>query len=327
MKTAVRRESWPIRGGFRIAHGARDAAEVVVLELRSGPLVGRGECVPYARYGESTESVIADIEAILAEPSPTDLRARLLPVRPGAARNAIDCALWDLEAARNGEPVWRLAGRPSAPGPIRTMRTVSVDDPRQMGDAAEALEGARVIKVKVDGDGDLERIAAVHERAPDAELIVDPNESWSADQLRRWLPSLPALGVTVLEQPLPADDDAALVELRRPLSICADESFHDRSSFSAIEGRYDMVNIKLDKAGGLTEALECLAVARRAGVGVMIGCMVATSLAIEPALLLASDADFVDLDGPLLLERDREGALHDREAGLLHSSPSVWGGG
>ncbi len=300
---------------------------MVVVELADGPYRGRGECVPYARYDESIDSVVAEIEAALGATGPEELRARIASMPPGAARNAIDCALWDLEAARAGAPVWRLAGFDAEPEPVRTMRTVSVADPEAMQSAAAALRGAHSIKVKVDGRDDLKRIAAVHERLPDAALIVDANESWSVDQLAGWLPSLPELGVTVLEQPLPADEDDALAEVEHPIPVCADESFHDRRSFEKIEGRYDMVNVKLDKAGGLTEALACLDTARRSGFSVMVGCMVATSLGIAPALLLAADADFVDLDGPLLLERDRQGSLHERDSGLLRPSPSVWGGG
>lgn len=205
------------------------------------------------------------------------------------------------------------------------MRTVSVGSVRAMRDAAKALAGASVIKVKVDGGEDLDRIAAVHEAAPEAELVVDANESWSANQLLVWLPKLPALGVTLLEQPLPSDADDALEGMERPVPVCADESFHDRRSFRGVEGRYDVVNVKLDKTGGLTEALACLAQAERRGFEVMLGCMVCTSLGIAPALLLAGAARYIDLDGPLLLERDREGALHDRAAGLLRPSPAIWG--
>jgi L-alanine-DL-glutamate epimerase-like enolase superfamily enzyme len=244
----------------------------------------------------------------------------------GAARNALDCALWDLEAKRERKPAWQLAGLVRPPEAVRTMRTVSVGSAPEMKAAAAEIADARMIKVKVDGGPDLDRIAAVHEAAPEAELIVDANEAWSMDQLAAWLPILPALGVVVLEQPLRADDDASLERLEHSVPICADESFHDRRSFSGLERRYDIVNIKLDKTGGLTEALRCTAEAQRLGLRVMVGCMVSTSLSIEPALLLAADAEYVDLDGPLLLEADREGALHDREAGWLRPSASIWGG-
>jgi len=325
MRAVVRAESWPIRGGFRIARGARATAEVVVVELHEDQRVGRGECVPYARYGESVDSVCAEIEAGCRSLKTANPREQVLAMRAGAARNAIDCALWDLEAKRTNMPAWALAGHGGPPDTIHTMRTVSVDSAEKMKAAAEQLARARVIKVKVDGGADLDRIAAVHEAAPGVELVIDANEAWSAEQLAAWLPALPSLGVAVVEQPLPADDDLALEGLERSVPICADESFHDRRSFADIERRYDMVNIKLDKTGGLTEALRCAREARRLGLQVMVGCMVSTSLAIEPALLLATDADYVDLDGPLLLKTDRDGALHDRKAGLLRPSQSIWG--
>lgn len=287
--------------------------------------MGRGECVPYARYGESIESVSAEIEAACQNLRGTDAHEPLASMHPGAARNAIDCALWELKAKRVGTEVWRLAGLDSPPRAVHSMRTVSVDGAENMKTAAAELAGAAVIKVKVDGGADMERIAAVHQAAPDAGLVIDANEAWSEKQLEAWLPLLPKLGAVVLEQPLAARKDSALDGLEHAVPICADESFHDRSSFSQVLGRYDMVNIKLDKAGGLSEALHCTQEAKRLGLQIMLGCMVSTSLAIEPALLLASKAQYIDLDGPLLLERDREGALHDRDAGLLRPSSSIWG--
>ena len=325
MKAVVRAESWPIRGGFRIARGARASADVVVLELHDGGSIGRGECVPYARYGESIDSVSAEIEAACPKLRGTDLHDQLASMRPGAARNAIDCALWELKAKRAGTEVWRLAGLDSPPRAVHSMRTVSVDSPENMKTAAAELAQVPVIKVKVDGGADMERIEAVHQAAPDAALVVDANEAWSEQQLDAWLPQLPKHGVVVLEQPLAAREDAALDGVERAVPICADESFHDRSSFGQVLGRYDMVNIKLDKTGGLSEALHCTREAKRLGLQIMLGCMVSTSLSIEPALLLASEAKYIDLDGPLLLERDRDGALHDRDAGLLRPSGSIWG--
>jgi len=325
MKASVRVESWPIRGGFRIARGARSKAEVVVLELHDGQHSGRAECVPYARYGESIESVRAEIEAGCRGLHGSEARAEAHAMPAGAARNAIDCALWELEAKRAGKPVWQCAGLGRAPEPVYTMRTVSVGSVDEMRTAALGFDGSQVIKVKVDGGQDLERIEAVHQAVPTARLVVDANEAWSIEQLAAWLPRLPELGVSVLEQPLHAGRDSALEGLPREVLLCADESFHDRQSFSSIAGRYDMVNIKLDKAGGLSEAIYCMRLAQSSGFQVMLGCMVSTSLAIAPALLLASDAEYVDLDGPLLLETDREGALHDRASGLLRPSPSIWG--
>jgi L-alanine-DL-glutamate epimerase-like enolase superfamily enzyme len=325
MKALVRAESWPIRGGFRIARGARSSADVVVLELHDGGSIGRGECVPYARYGESIDTVSVEIEASCRNLVGPEAHEQLASMRPGAARNAIDCALWDLNAKRTGTEVWRLAGLASPPRAVHSMRTVSVDCAENMKTAAAGLSRAAVIKVKVDGGSDLERIAAVHEVAPDAKLVIDANEGWSEQQLKAWLPRLRKLGVVLLEQPLAAGEDAVLEGLEHDVPICADESFHDRSSFSEVLGRYDLVNIKLDKTGGLSEALHCAREAKRLGLQVMVGCMVSTSLAIEPALLLASSAEYIDLDGPLLLERDREGARHDRDAGLLRPSGSIWG--
>ena len=326
MRAVVRAESWPIRGGFRIARGSRATAEVVVVELHDRDLAGRGECVPYARYGESVDSVSTLIETSCKGRDAAELRAEIGKIQAGAARNAIDCSLWDLEAKRVGKPVWSLVGMPSAPPPVSTMRTVSVGSAGDMKKAAACFRGASLIKVKVDGGEDLERIAAVHEAAPKAKLVVDANEAWSVEQTESWLRELPRLGVAVLEQPLAADDDDALEEIEHIVPICADESFHDRGSFSKVAKRYDMINIKLDKTGGLSEALACKAEAERLGMPIMVGCMVSTSLAIEPALLLAADAAYVDLDGPLLLEADRDGVLHDAEAGLLRPSPSIWGG-
>lgn len=325
MRALFRAESWPIRGAFRIARGARAAADVVVVELHDGGRVGRGECVPYARYGESVDSVRSEIEAVCRGLDRSGARERVRAMPAGAARNAMDCALWDLEAKQAGKPAWELAGFGSPPSEVRTMRTVSVDTAENMRAAAEQLADAPVIKVKVDGGEDLDRIAVVHDAAPGAKLVIDANEAWSADQLATWLPQLPELGVAVVEQPLPAGEDSALANLEHAVPICADESFHDRGSFARIEGHYDMVNIKLDKAGGLSEALHCLGEARRRGVRVMVGCMVSTSLAIEPALLLAASAEYVDLDGSLLLDADREGALHDRRTGVLRPSSSIWG--
>ncbi len=326
MKAVVRAETWPIRGGFRIARGSRTDARVLVVELQHEREVGRGECVPYARYGESTGSVTEAIER--AARGWTDVataRAVLSRMARGAARNALDCALWDLEAKLAGKPAWSLLGWDEPPEPVTTMRTVSLGTPTAMHEAAKAFAHAKVIKVKVGGGADLERIEAVHAAAPQAELVVDPNESWSPDQTRAWLPELPRFGVGVLEQPLPEGADSALEAIEHSVPICADESFHDRSSFGEVQGRYEMVNVKLDKAGGISEALACVRRARQLGIDLMVGCMVSTSLAIEPALLLTVFARYVDLDGPMLLESDRTGAQHERDSGLLRPSPSVWG--
>lgn len=326
MRASVRAESWPIRGGFRIARGDKTSADVVVVELAADHRCGRGESVPYARYGESVDSVLEGLERAFEALEAGGIVAALELADRGAARNALDCAWWDLRAKESETPVWSLAGLRHPPGPVATMRTVSVDTPEAMHEVAATLSRAAVIKVKVDGGADLERIEAVHAAAPDAELVVDANESWSQEQTRAWLPELARLGVSVLEQPLPAQDDDALGAIPHLVPICADESFHTRDSLEPLRSRYDMINVKLDKTGGLTEALACMQVARGHGFRTMVGCMVSTSLAVEPALLLAEAADYVDLDGPLLLETDREGARHDRERGLLRMSPEVWGG-
>jgi L-alanine-DL-glutamate epimerase-like enolase superfamily enzyme len=325
VKAVVRTESWPIRGGFRIARGARATADIVVVELYDGDRVGRGECVPYARYGESVSSVRRAIATCADRLDAPDLRAAIAELPPGAARNALDCALWDLEAKREGDPVWMLAGLDAAPREVVTMRTISVAAVEEMRAAATALRSAHSIKIKVDGGNDLERISAVHQAAPEARLVVDANESWSVEQTRDWLPRLGALGVCLVEQPLRADDDEALAQWEHELPICADEAFHDRASFARAARLYDAINIKLDKAGGLTEALACAREAHRRGLPFMVGCMVSTSLAVEPALLLAPTASFIDLDGPLLLERDREGARHDAARGVLRPSSAIWG--
>lgn len=297
-----------------------------MLELHDGDVVGRAECVPYARYGESVAGVRQAIEEAAAGLSKGAGPSELASLRPGAARNALDCALWELRAKRAATPVWQLLDLARPPAAVSTMRTVSVGDPDEMRAAAAGLSGASLIKVKADGGPDLARIEAVHRAAPRAGLVIDANEAWSPDQLSAWLPRLPELGVVMLEQPLPAGDDSALEGIERAVPICADESFHDRGSFEDLGRRYDVVNLKLDKAGGLSEAIACVKEARRRGLGLMLGCMVSSSLAIEPALLLAEGVEYIDLDGPLLLEIDREGAAHDRDAGVLVPSSLIWGG-
>lgn len=321
----VSRESWPLAGTFAIARGSKTSAEVIVAELRDGDCVGRGECVPYARYGETVEAVAAVVEALapaLADGMDRTALQQALPA--GAARNALDCALWDLEAKRSGEPVWRLAGLPE-PGAVTTAYTLSLDTPDAMGKAARVESHRPLLKVKLAGEGDLERISAIRENAPDARLIVDANEGWRPDQVESFAAALRDLGVELIEQPLPADGDAILSQFAHPVPFCADESCHDRSGLAALVGLYDCINIKLDKAGGLTEALALKREAESAGLRIMVGCMVATSLSMAPALLMAQDAGFVDLDGPMLLARDREESMR-YEGSLLYPSPvALWG--
>ncbi len=327
MRLRVAAERYEIAGGFRIARGARTHAEVVVATLEDGAHRGRGECLPYPRYGESVAGVIAQIERLAdALAQGMDCAALQDALPAGAARNALDCALWDLEARRAGVRVWDLAGLP-APQPVPTAFTLSIDSPEAMRAKAEANARRPLLKVKLGGDGagDLARLAAVRAGAPDAALIVDANEGWSVEDYARLAPQMAALGVRMVEQPQPAGDDAALATIARPLPVCADEACHDRASLPGLLGKYDMINIKLDKTGGLTEALALRDAARAQGLSVMVGCMLATSLAMAPALIVAQGADVVDLDGPLLLTQDRaEGLVYD-EAGAHPPSPELWG--
>jgi L-alanine-DL-glutamate epimerase-like enolase superfamily enzyme len=321
----VQAERWPVRGSFTISRGSVDHVEVVTVALAEGDAVGHGECRPYPRYGESADSAIAAIESVrpIVEGG-ANCRELAAALPAGAARNALDCALWDLEAKRRREPVWRLAGLPE-PRPVLTAYTLSLDTPERMAGAAGAAAGRPLLKLKLGGEGDLDRVAAVRAAAPDAALIADANEAWTPDQLRRWLPELAALGVELIEQPLPAGQDTALAGIARPVPICADESCHDSASLDALVGRYDYVNLKLDKTGGLTEARRAAAKAQELGFGLMVGCMVATSLAMAPAALLAQLARYADLDGPLLLAKDREPGLR-YEGSLLHPPEvALWG--
>ena len=322
LSLTAREEAWPIRGSFRISRGAKTEARVVVAEISDGAHRGRGECVPYARYGESVESVLAQIASV--QGALTDRAALQAQLLAGAARNAVDCALWDLEAKRSGRRVWELAGL-AEPEPRITAYTLSLDEPALMAEAARAAADRPLLKLKLGGEGDPERVAAVRQAAPRARLIVDANEAWRPDQLEPFGRALAALGVELIEQPLPASDDAALAAVARPVPICADESCHDRAGLAGLVGRYDCVNLKLDKTGGLTEALALAREAERLGLGLMVGCMVGTSLAMAPATLLAGAAAFVDLDGPLLLARDREAGL-SYDGGLVRPPDrALWG--
>jgi L-alanine-DL-glutamate epimerase-like enolase superfamily enzyme len=325
LSLSVRTERWPIAGRFAIARGAKTEAEVVVAELSDGRVTGRGECVPYGRYGETTAGVQAAIEA-MRRPLAAGLdRVGLQSTMPaGAARNALDCAFWDFEAKARGRPVHELAGL-SPPRALVTAYTISLDAPGAMADAAKKASSRKLLKVKLGGADDGARIRAVRAAAPDAELIVDANEGWRADNLAENLAVCAAAGVTLIEQPLPADDDRALATIARPIPMCADESVHDRASLLALAGKYDAVNIKLDKTGGLTEALAMAAAAERLGFSLMIGCMVATSLSMAPAMLVAQRARVTDLDGPLLLARDRDHGLRYEESLVYPPTRELWG--
>jgi L-alanine-DL-glutamate epimerase-like enolase superfamily enzyme len=327
VRLQARAERWPIRGSFTISRGTRTEATVVVVEIRGGGVVGRGECVPYARYGESVAGVLEQIDAVRAavEDRP-DRRALLEHLPPGAARNAVDAALWDRESQRCGRPVWELADL-APPGPLVTAETISLDTPDAMGAAAARRFSRPLLKVKLDADHVVERVEAVREGAPGARLIVDANEAWSAADLERLLEPLADLGVELVEQPLPAGADGALEGLESPVTLCADESVHGVADLERLRSRYQAVNVKLDKTGGLTAALEVVAAARALDFGIMVGCMVGTSLAMAPAFLLAADAEWVDLDGPVLLDRDREPGLPFDDGVLGPLPPGLWGGG
>jgi L-alanine-DL-glutamate epimerase-like enolase superfamily enzyme len=325
LSLAVHIERWPITGSFAISRGAKTEAVVVVAELSDGVCRGRGECVPYARYGETVEQVAAAIEAMAADVSRGLDRAGLQgAMTAGAARNALDCAFWDLAAKRAGRPVHELAGL-AVPKPLTTAYTISLATPDAMAQAAAKAADRALLKIKLGGADDRARIAAVRRAAPNAELIVDANEGWTPDDLAENLAACAQAGVSLVEQPLPADRDDALAAIARPIPICADESVHASASLSLLVGRYDAVNIKLDKTGGLTEALAMADEAERLGFTLMAGCMVATSLAMAPAMLVAQRARVVDLDGALLLARDRpDGLVY--EGSLVHpAQPALWG--
>ena len=324
-RLTVRLETWPLASAFRISRGAKTEAHVIVAEVVDGPHSGRGEAVPYPRYDETPEGARQEIEGVRGAVEGGLSREDLLEaLPPGAARNALDCALWDLEAKQVGRSVWALAGL-DEPEPCVTAFTLSLDTPQNMGEAAARHAHLPLLKLKVTGLGDLERIRAVRENAPDARLIVDANEGWTPSMLDELLPALAALGVEMVEQPLPAADDAALEGRRLALPICADESCHTRADLPRLKGRYPMVNIKLDKTGGLTEALALAAEAQAMGFRIMVGSMVGTSLSMAPAALLAGVADYVDLDGPLLLARDRAPGLSYDGAVMAPPAPALWG--
>jgi L-alanine-DL-glutamate epimerase-like enolase superfamily enzyme len=320
----IRAESWSIARPFAISRGAKTRADVIVVELSDGPYCGRGECVPYARYGESIQSVTAALEATRDNLARLD-RIGLLSMMPaGAARNALDCALWDLEAKRGGQRVYELASLP-APHPLTTAYTISLDSPDAMARAAAEAAWRPLLKVKVGAQGTPERLRAVRDAAPRAELIVDANEAWEPANVAENLAACARVGVSLVEQPLAAGADEALAMISRPVPVCADESLHDRASLARLRGVYDAINVKLDKAGGLTEALALVTEADRLGFAVMVGCMVATSLAIAPAVLLGQRARVVDLDGPLLLAADRPDGLRFEGSVIYPPQPALWG--
>ena len=325
MEIRVFSESWPIRGSFTISRGSKTAADVVVVELTQDGVTGRGECVPYARYGESVQGVITQIENIMPVLRGGLDRGALQSVLPaGAARNAVDCALWDLESKQHRQRIWQRLNKPE-PDALLTAYTLSLDTPENMQAAAEANSDRPLLKLKLAGAGDLARVTAVRKGAPQARIIVDANEGWDETLYRELVPALQKLGVEMIEQPLPAGQDQILASLPRPIPICADESCHVSSTLHELIGRYDMINIKLDKTGGLTEALELRKQAEAAGMKIMVGCMLATSLAMAPAFVVAQGAQVVDLDGPLLLQKDRDAGFNFSDNQMHAPDAALWG--
>jgi L-alanine-DL-glutamate epimerase-like enolase superfamily enzyme len=318
-------ERWPIAGAFTISRGSKTEAAVVVAELDDGVHAGRGEAVPYPRYGETPEAVLAEALALAPEiAAGLDRQGLQSRLPPGAARNVLDCAFWDLEAKQSGRRAHALAGRARL-DPVKTAYTISLGPPEVMAETARANAGRPLLKLKIGGPGDLDRVRAVRAAAPKARLIVDANEALAFDELTALEPDLAALGVKLIEQPLPAGRDEALAQYRGAVPLCADESLHTRAELDRCAGRYACVNVKLDKTGGLTEALALVADARSRGLMVMVGCMVSTSLAVAPALILAQGADFVDLDGPMLLARDRQPGLTVLGSMIEPPPPELWG--
>ena len=326
LKLTVTCERWPLAKVFTISRGSKTSADTVTATITGNGIQGRGEAAPYARYGESIEGVAEIIRALAPDLAAGGMdRAALQRALPaGAARNALDCALWDFEAKTTGRRAWELAGL-TEPGPLTTAFTIGLDSAEAMGRAALAESHRPLLKIKLTGEGDLERVAAVRKAAPASRLIVDANEGWTTDMVEPFAAALAKLGVEAVEQPLPADSDESLSTLAHPIPFYADESCHDRASLASIIGKYDGVNIKLDKTGGLTEALALKREAKEAGLKIMVGCMVATSLSMAPATLLARDADIVDLDGPLLLARDCDNGLEFAESELSPPCVALWG--
>ncbi|PSJ64242.1 N-acetyl-D-Glu racemase DgcA [Pseudaminobacter soli (ex Li et al. 2025)] len=322
---SVNAERFPIAGTFTISRGSKTEAEVITCTISDGVYTGRGECVPYKRYGETMEGVQAAIESIAPKIAAGLDRQALMDAMPaGAARNAVDCALWDLEAKISGTPAWQRLSD-SAPKPLETAYTLSLGTPEAM--AAQARENASrpLLKVKIGGDGDIARIRAVADAAPNSRIILDANEGWTDENIRENMAVAADLGIALIEQPLPAGKDGILRNIPHPVPICADESGHGVEDLTSLLGLYDSINIKLDKTGGLTAALLLRDRARELGFSIMVGCMVGTSLAMAPAVLLAQDAEFVDLDGPLLLARDRSPGLVYNGSLVSPPQQALWG--
>lgn len=324
LSISAREEIWPLKQPFRISRGSRTEARLVVVTVSDGKSAGRGEAVPLARYNQSITSVLAQIESIQSEKN-LDRHSLQERLPAGAARNALDCALWDLEAKAAAERVWELANISMIPE-VETSFTISLDAPEKMAAAGKANAKLPILKLKLGGDDlDCSRVEGVREVAPDARLLIDANESWSPQHYQKTVPALKRLGVELIEQPFPANADEILETLDHPIPVCADESCHTTADLPRLTNRYEAVNVKLDKTGGLTEALRLCQLADKRGFKLLVGCMVCTSLGIAPARLLASTADWVDLDGPLLIARDREHPM-PYENGRIGIPPRrLWG--
>jgi len=323
-RLTARIERFPVRGAFVIARGAKTFVDVVVAEVDAAGVTGRGEGTAIYYRGESANSVLTQVEAAAPLVEAGATRADLLTAMPpGAARNAVDAALWDLAAKASGDPVWRTIGLPP-PHPLLTAYTISLGEPGAMEEAARTVAGRELLKIKLSGEGDLDRVAAVRRGAPDARLIVDANEAWGGVDIERMARAMAELRVELIEQPVPAGSDHLLDGVRSPVPLCADESVHDRASLDAVVGRYRFINIKLDKAGGLTEALALVHAAKIRGIGVMTGCMLSTSLGIAPAFFAAMQGLYADLDGPLLIE-DRPGGMRFDGSDVWPPERALWG--
>jgi L-alanine-DL-glutamate epimerase-like enolase superfamily enzyme len=321
----IYRESWPIAGNFTISRGSKSSADVIRVTLQSGEHVGQGECVPYGRYGETLDSVCQQLKSVEAAIEAGADRQHLQSLLPaGAARNAIDCAFWDLDAKRSGVPVAETLGHRFL-GARETYFTLSMGTPQDMGESARLYADHHTLKIKVGAENPAASIQAVRSAAPFARLIVDANEAWNEHNIAENMLICSRSHVAMIEQPLPVGQDAILSRIPHVVPICADESAHQSTDLAGLCGHYDFVNIKLDKTGGLTEAMIMHKKARELGFGIMVGCMVSTSLAMAPAMIVAQDAEHVDLDGPLLLEKDRPGGLHYTTNTISPAERSFWG--
>ena len=321
MKIDVSQDSFPLKSAFRISRGSKTTADVVTVKLTRNGVQGWGECVPYPRYGETVESVTEQLQSV----PPHITRADLIETLPaGAARNALDCAIWDVKAKETNRRVWQLANLPK-PKPVQTAFTLSLGTVENMTRAATQNAHRPFLKLKVGTPDDLDRLVAVRNAAPDAKLVIDANEGWTIDDYQLLIDHLVDMNIALIEQPFPAGQDACLSNLDRPIPICADESVHTSEDLPALVGKYDCLNIKLDKSGGLTTAIDLKAKAQAMGFDIMVGCMVGTSLSMAPALLLASDATLVDLDGPLLLTKDRDTPISYDARGMHPAPAELWG--